>query len=379
MCGQHDPLYRRPDSGQWMDIAALRRLALLRAFPSPLPLGRAMELARFVQADPIRAPARAQDLVLRHRVIGYRAGDLERRYPRLALEEGYLYAYGFMPSSVHSLLVPRHDPDGPGGRFVPAGLAAEVLAFVRDQGPTHPASLEAHFGTEREANPWGGISKATTRALDMLLHHGLVRVTRRDGGIRVYQARPEPEAELAPLARLERLVLLVSSALAPIPAPTLASATARLRQSIIGPRARQGARYDTTAALIRAGALETAVIDGERYLWPAGAELSGRVPGGVRFLAPFDPLVWDRRRFEHLWGWPYRFEAYTPPAKRRLGYYAMPLLWGSKVIGWVNCNQAAGRLDVRAGFIGGKPGADFRRAFDAEMARMESFLAARRP
>lgn len=47
----------------------------------------------------------------------------------------------------------------------------------------------------------------------------------------------------------------------------------------------------------------------------------------VRLLAPFDPLVWDRRRFELLWGWPYRFEAYTPPAKRKLGYYALPLLW----------------------------------------------------
>ena len=48
---------------------------------------------------------------------------------------------------------------------------------------------------------------------------------------------------------------------------------------------------------------------------------------GVRLLAPFDPVVWDRRRFELFWGWAYRFEAYTPAAKRKLGYYALPLLW----------------------------------------------------
>ena len=47
----------------------------------------------------------------------------------------------------------------------------------------------------------------------------------------------------------------------------------------------------------------------------------------MRLLAPFDPVVWDRRRFEMFWGWAYRFEAYTPAAKRQLGYYALPLLW----------------------------------------------------
>jgi hypothetical protein len=46
--------------------------------------------------------------------------------------------------------------------------------------------------------------------------------------------------------------------------------------------------------------------------------------------------VWDRRRFEHLWGWAYRFEAYTPAPKRVRGYYALPLLWRDRVIGWGN-------------------------------------------
>ena len=52
----------------------------------------------------------------------------------------------------------------------------------------------------------------------------------------------------------------------------------------------------------------------------------------VRLLTPFDPIVWDRRRFELLWGWAYRFEAYTPVAKRKLGYYALPMLWREHVM-----------------------------------------------
>lgn len=65
----------------------LRSYAVSRSLFAPTTLPRAIERLGFVQADPIRAPARAQDLMLRHRVKDYRAGDLERRYPRLAIED----------------------------------------------------------------------------------------------------------------------------------------------------------------------------------------------------------------------------------------------------------------------------------------------------
>ena len=78
-------------------------------------------------------------------------------------------------------------------------------------------------------------------------------------------------------------------------------------------------------------------VDGADWYWPAGeSPLSARheESRGVRLLAPFDPVVWDRMRFEAFWGWAYRFEAYTPASKRKLGYYALPLLWDDQVIGW---------------------------------------------
>ncbi len=95
----------------------------------------------------------------------------------------------------------------------------------------------------------------------------------------------------------------------------------------------------------------------------------------MRLLAPFDPIVWDRRRFEHLWGWQYRFEAYTKPELRQFGYYAMPLLWGHDIIGWANVKLVEGRLDVDLGFIGKRPrDAAFQHALNAELAAMERFL-----
>jgi uncharacterized protein YcaQ len=96
----------------------------------------------------------------------------------------------------------------------------------------------------------------------------------------------------------------------------------------------------------------------------------------VRLLAPFDPLVWDRVRFELLFGWEYRFEAYTPAPKRKLGYYAMPLLWRDQVIGWANAKVDGGVLDVQLGYVSGKAPreAAFRRALEEEVERLREFL-----
>jgi uncharacterized protein YcaQ len=96
----------------------------------------------------------------------------------------------------------------------------------------------------------------------------------------------------------------------------------------------------------------------------------------VRVLAPFDPIVWDRRRFELLWGWPYRFEAYTPAGKRRFGYYAMPLLWRAKVIGWANVSVVAGTLRPELGYLAGPAPRerDYKRELDAELHRIRRFL-----
>src|ERR1700729_594387 len=85
----------------------LRRFAVARSLFPPTTLKRALHHMGFVQADPIRAPARAQDLILRHRVRGYRIGDLERRYPKLAIEEDYFVNYGFLANEHAALLHPR--------------------------------------------------------------------------------------------------------------------------------------------------------------------------------------------------------------------------------------------------------------------------------
>jgi len=346
--------------------------ALRASLIAPTTLGRAVSSLGFVQADPIRSPARAQDLILRHRVKDYRVSELDRRFGRLGLEEDYLYAYGFMPRATLRLLQPRHDAASPGGRHAPTGLAAEVLAFVKDRGVVHPRDLEKHFGSERAINGWGGFSQATTRALQSLHYYGLLRVVRRRDGIRVYGVADHPEP-LPPEERLRELVLLVIRILNPISEAGLRATFSLLKRGAPDLRRMDG----TVQQLLSIGELERAEVDGEVYFWPAEPRRSKSldVAPEVRFLAPFDPLVWDRRRFEHFWDWSYRFEGYTPAARRQRGYYAMPLLWRADVIGWINLAMTDGRLEFDVGYAQRIPrGRDFKRAFEEELDRMKTFL-----
>ena len=356
-------------------LADLRRYAIARSLFKPTTLPRAIERLGFVQADPIRAPARAQDLTLRHRVAGYTAGDLERRYPKLAIEEDFFVNYGFLPRRHAALMHPR----SPRTEWTAARWkqAHEVLAFVRERGAVHPREVDAHFAHGKTRNWFGGSSNASTQLLDGMHYRGLLRVARRDSGTRVYAANelPEPPSEMAEIhARLDALVDLVVAKYAPLPAATLGQLLSHL-----GGGAPQW-RAERDSALKRAKArLAHARVEGVDWYWPAGENPRSRrhvVPDRVHLLAPFDPVVWDRRRFEHFWGWAYRFEAYTPAPKRQLGYYALPLLWRDEVIGWANASAASGRLTVDCGYVAGRAPRDpaFRQALTDEKARLALFL-----
>jgi len=354
----------------------LRRAAVARSLFTPTTLKRALDTLGFVQADPIRAPARAQDLTLRHRVIGYRAGDLERRYAGLDVHEDIFVNYGFVTGAVQALMHPRGGPAPwtPGrGKIVRA-----LLDFVHARGAVHPREIDEHFSHGTVTNYWGGVSSATTHLLEAMHYRGLLRVVRREAGIRIYAACAHDTTRrdaATRRARLDALVDVVVRAYAPLPTASLSMLVRRLRFAVP-----QWAG-ELERALQRAKRrLAHARVDGVDWYWPAAETLAVAAPDdAVRLLAPFDPVVWDRRRFEILWSWPYRFEAYTPVAKRKLGYYALPLLWRDRVIGWGNLSVKNGTLEWGLGYIATRPPREraFRQALEEELHRLGAFLGVR--
>ncbi len=215
-----------------LTLDQLRRYAIARSLFAPTTLPLALQRMGFVQADPLRAPARAQDLTLRHRVDGYLAGDLERHYPTLGIEEDFFVNYGFLGAGHHALMHPRKARL----RWSKArqAKADAVLRFVRERGAVHPREVDAHFSHGKVTNWFGGSSNASTELLDGMHYRGLLRVARRDGGTRVYAARePWPEhGDRAQIrARMDALVDVVVATYAPLPAATLADLVNRLRHA----------------------------------------------------------------------------------------------------------------------------------------------------
>jgi uncharacterized protein YcaQ len=358
----------------------LRRFAVARSLFAPTTLRRAVARMGFVQADPIRAPARAQDLILRPRVKGYRAGVLERQYEALGVEEDFFINYGYVTRELQALMHPR-----PEERVAAQGTRAKAVAerkgeqmlleFVEKRGAVHPREVEEHFTQGRVQNYWGGSSHATTQMLSELHYRGKLRVVRREKGIRVYRTcrhEAPPLDKAARGARIDALVDVVVNIYAPLPAASLSYYVRRLRYAV--PQWEK----EITSALLRARErLASARVEGMDWYWPNEENpRKAFAPAGVRLLAPFDPVVHDRRRFEILWGWVYRFEAYTQAPKRKLGYYALPLLWRDRVIGWANVAVKGGRLMADFGYVAGKPPSDrvFKRELEAELERMRLFL-----
>src|SRR5258708_3421216 len=372
---------RRP-LGDLMPITLddLRRFAVARSLFTPTTLKRAIHKLGFVQADPIRAPARAQDLILRHRAKDYRAGDLERRYPRLGIEEDFFLTYGFVTSSVQALMHPRPDTCVPAEGRAPWPAARRkraqlLLQFVRERGSVHPREADEHFAHGAVRNYWGGSSNATTHLLDAMHYRRLLRVARRQGGIRIYTAhhhRVGPADEGERRLRIDALVDVAVRIYGPLPGACLRDLVRRLRFAV--PQWHGELKSAFERATQR---LAHTRVDGVDWYWPAEEDAARCAPRDkVHFLTPFDPLVWDRDRFALLWGWVYRFEAYTPAAKRLRGYYAMPLLWRDRVIGWGNLAVKDGELQSAFGFIEGRAPRDraFKRELEAELDRMRHFL-----
>jgi uncharacterized protein len=365
-----------------MDLDTLRRYAVVRSLFAPTTLPLAIKRLGFVQADPIRAPARAQDLTLRHRVKDYKAGDLERRYAELDIEEDFFVNYGFVQRATQALMHPRQPRITWDARR--QQQAKEVLAFVQVQGVVHPRQVDAQFAMGKSRSGFGGASNASTQLLDGMHYRGLLRVAGRVNGIRTYalpkasrESWVEPVPTLNSQDAMDALVDVIVQKYAPLPERSLRELISLLRGGApqwVGLRAATMER-----ATLR---LASCTLDGVVWYWPKREQpndvryAAATSVDAVRLLAPFDPVVWDRRRFELFWGWAYRFEAYTPAPKRVRGYYALPLLWRDRVIGWGNLAMVDGKLKADLGYAMGSAPKEkvFKRALDDELERMRVFL-----
>jgi len=344
--------------------AVARRFLVLRhhlAPPRTLPaepasVMRVMERLGSLQFDPLEVAGRNHDLVLLARVAGYqRAWTDSLLYVDRALFEAYNKGLSLLPTAElpwYRLSWDRFR-EGYGKQTFEAHapLVEELLERIRANGPLSSTDVEP-----RAAIDWYWRPTNQVRAiLEALGQAGILGLARRDGNKRVYDLmeRLLPDELLAERRpeREQRRHRLFSRYRAHGMLGRTGSAEIWMNTApgVVKPDGPQFTRGELHADLVADGCLvpiQVEGIRGERYIVAAELPLleqaatevaastppDGAVPGAA-FLAPLDPLAWDRQFLRSLFGFDYLWEVYVPAAKRRWGYYVLPLLYGDRFVG----------------------------------------------
>ena len=334
----------------------MRRALLL---DNPVPdVATALAHHGYIQIDPINIAGRMHDHILRHRVAGYAEGGLMRHLhggaealspaQRTAFEHhvpgaNILVAFP-LDAWPHLLAVMRGRTRHHGawsGKLTPRQqeLVPQLLAEITARGPL---SSEDFAGTGRSRPVWGAATQAKA-ALQKLFFHGRLLIARRGGANRRYYDLPErvlpaavratPEPSREETARWEILLKL------------------RQRRLVLLKRGEYPQVEDLVQAVAVEGCPPLHCLKSDLPLLSEISNLTAEIPdSSPLLLAPLDPLIYHRRVTSALWKFDYTWEAYVPPHKRRRGYYALPVLAGTEIVGHVDpkADRPARRLRVMA-------------------------------
>jgi uncharacterized protein YcaQ len=222
------------------------------------------------------------------------------------------------------------------------GLEADVLAAVRDRGPVTARDLEAEFSSgPRTREHWGWNWSEARKVLDFLYMVGDVAIAGRNDQFEVRYDLPERVLPAHVLAAPTPSIEEANRELVRRAARSHGVGTAQCLADYFRMRLQPGAGVTGAKAaiadLVEAGELLPVTIEGWRR--PAYLHRDAARPRAVHaraLLSPFDPLVWERARTEHLFGFRYRIEIYVPAQKREYGYYVLPFLLGDRIVARVD-------------------------------------------
>jgi uncharacterized protein len=312
-----------------------------------------------IQFDPLAVAGRTHDLVLHARVAEYDPAWCEQLYERREIFEAYNKGLSLVTTS--ELPWFRVTSSRNAARILAenADVAGRVLERIRADGPLSSLDFESERGATTD---WFGVPTNTVRAvLEAYAVTGVLGLARRDGNRRYYDVveRLLPADTLAhkiPLREQLRHKLLsryrahgllgvggggdIFSGIGPAkPDPSWPGYPGRtaLREELVA-----------TGELLP---VEIENVRGKRFVLESEVDLLQHPPEPaptVAFLPPFDPLVWDRSLLGSLFEFEYVWELFLPPAKRRWGWYVLPMLFGDRLVGRIEprIDRAAGRVQV---------------------------------
>ena len=312
-----------------------------------------------VQFDPLAIAGRTHDLVLHARVADYEPGWCDLLYERREIFEAYNKGLSLVAVSEFPWFRGILSRNPARTLAENSAVAERVLERVRAEGPLSALDFERERGTTTD---WFGLPTNTVRdVLEAYSVTGVLGLARRDGNRRYYDLieRLLPADVLAHeiplheqllhklLSRYRAHGLLGAGAGADIFGGL---GPAKPDPQLPGYPGRHALRDE----LVERGALVPVDVEGlrgKRLVLPEDVpllEAPPEPPPSVAFLPPFDPLIWDRKVLASLFGFEYVWELFLPPAKRRWGWYVLPILFRDHFVGRIEprIDRAEGRVDV---------------------------------
>ena len=314
--------------------AAARRAAR-RSATGPAATRAAVEHLGYVQIDTINVIERSHHHILWSRIPDYRRADLHHALSvEKSVFEYWAHALAYVPTRDFRFFMPemrRHrEARRNGSAAVSPADVRRVVARIRRDGALSIRDIDDDELVDKD-HPWAS-RKPSKRALQLAFFAGALTVSERAGMLKTYELtdrhfgwpkRPRPASEAQVLDYLLDRALrsqgVVSLELDLLPRR---AAQARDRGADRGAGAPRAAWFRSRSR-VRA--------DANTGSTPEAAGLPGDPSGPVHLLSPFDPLVIQRKRLKLFFGYEHRFEAYVPKAKRRLGYFALPVLIGDRI------------------------------------------------
>lgn len=298
-----------------------------------------------VQFDPLAVAGLNHDLMLHARVAGYDPVWCEELYRRREIFEVTNKALSFVPVDEYPwfrLGYGRKGPDYHAQILAEnSEVAEQVLGRIRAEGPLSARDFDLRHGA---ATDWFGMPENTVRAvLESLTVAGAIGLARREGRLRFYDCveRLLPadvlKREIPGREQLRHKLLSRYRAHGLLGAGGAGGTFAR-----IGPprsTAEAVGRDTLRKELVDSGALVPVEVDGvrgKRFVIGDEVALLEAPPepaASVAFIAPFDSLLWDTSLLATLFGFEYVWEAFFPPARRRWGWYVLPVCFGNRFVG----------------------------------------------
>ncbi len=364
----------------WLRAQRLDQRAPFGAGPEATRL--AIEHLGYVQIDTINVIERCHHHILFTRIPDYRRADLQQAQSidKTAFEY-WTHALAYVPVRDFRFFLPemkrhRTHPSRWNQAVDPKDYR-RVIKLIRDNGPITIRDIEDDELREKE-HPWAS-RKPSKAALQLGFWNGVLTISARTGMLKTYELMdrhfgwetpPKPATERQMIAYLVERALRAQGV---ISVDSVQHTSGAFRKAV----------REHIEAAVRRRALRPVVIEGaERIEHWASAEVleNAERPDGdlVHILSPFDPLVIQRKRTERFFAYGHVFEAYVPKAKRRFGYFTLPVLVGDEIVAAIDLktDRAAGKLLIQSWHWVEKGDESFRPRIEEELHRFEAFQLA---